>query len=1282
MDQAMQHISLDKNRQLSPEQDYTFLREKGIEFIQELSGKLWTDHNAHDPGITLLETLCYALTDLGYRTSFPMADLLERGPMDDPAFQQTGLFPSHEILPTCPVTINDFRKLLIKIDGIRNAWLQPLDQTGEVTLYADCKNDKLTFGHLQFLVEKGMLTRREIAVDLHNRLLLFPYAKFITGISLTSFSEHPGFLALSNNLIPGAEFENTDIEQLDVELEALQDDYFPSDTFEIEPGLNAIFDETTKYHTFWIANKEADLLFRGERYTSSSGRNRGIRSVQKNALLETNWKKSQTIDQKFFFTLRAGNNREIGRSPYYDTAEEMRAALAELRSLEFLGGNGSVPTIRRRRLVSEERRWQAQITFSFSNRKPFTDTLEVHTPFSMEEGLPTEVINLLEDPTSELWSDFWKKQERLVKAELKSVHPSGLYDVLLELDIDEELGSLNETTLFYRIPFGQLKGVEVAVDIWDEIDWTRSLQAILNIDPITIIRIPGSSPDTYKGAASLQVGGALTEIKNIQIQILNDKPSSFDPAVEITAEKLVEALQGTDATNEDRALLPVYWKKQQAIEQALSKVDCTLNANRNLCEDFRQIKTVEAEQIAVCVDIEAQSNADLEVLQAKIYLAIEEYLNPSLKYYSLQELLDEGWTADEIFDGPFMPHDFTCGGQAVFTKGGFVKTEELETTQLKEVIYTSDLINILLDFEEVIHIKNLLLRKYDASGNPVGDAQSWCMEITPGKQPKLNISFSKFLFFKNQIPYTPRPTETKETLDWLRASQERRAYVDPHQELDLPKGRYRNLHQYFPIQDDLPRNYGVGKARLPLDVPAQRLAQAKQLKGYLMFFDQILADYLAQLSHAKWLLSPEEITQTYFTKYLDESSITRTEIDFETEYYVSQNGVPALSNPVVRQRLYESEDQFLSRRNRILDHLLARFAEQFTDYTLLLFDLQGNRLKTNADLIADKGQFLKSYPEISRARATAFNYRPENPAELWDSNNISGLEQRIGRLAGINNISRRNLHCPFPMEQVLRTRKVAGDNAWFLVITDDSNKQLFRSIETFPQEEAIEISLEVGPYIRGLGSYQIQPDGRLQIEAAGHTLTHNQVFESVNDAEEVIRSIFIEYDRILKDAETCSSEDSEGILLIEHLLLRPLFPIAEEGLLDVCLPKDCTCCGEEDPYSFRISVVLPYWPGRFDNLNFRSYFERLLRAETPAHIHAKICWIDNEQMHILEDRYRAFLEEKYKRRPDKDVYNHRLKALVEILGQIQTIYPEATLHDCEEDGNEIPVRLGSTSLGI
>ncbi|QDM29033.1 hypothetical protein FNL56_25060 [Tardiphaga sp. vice304] len=42
--------------------DYAWLKQHGTERIQQLAGQIWTDYNEHDPGVTTLEQLCYALT--------------------------------------------------------------------------------------------------------------------------------------------------------------------------------------------------------------------------------------------------------------------------------------------------------------------------------------------------------------------------------------------------------------------------------------------------------------------------------------------------------------------------------------------------------------------------------------------------------------------------------------------------------------------------------------------------------------------------------------------------------------------------------------------------------------------------------------------------------------------------------------------------------------------------------------------------------------------------------------------------------------------------------------------------------------------------------------------------------------------------------------------------------------------------------------------------------------------------------------------------------------------
>ena len=63
-------VTISKEKPKIPALDYEFLRQEGLKYIEALASDIWTDYNSHDPGITILEMLCYAITDLGLRTNF------------------------------------------------------------------------------------------------------------------------------------------------------------------------------------------------------------------------------------------------------------------------------------------------------------------------------------------------------------------------------------------------------------------------------------------------------------------------------------------------------------------------------------------------------------------------------------------------------------------------------------------------------------------------------------------------------------------------------------------------------------------------------------------------------------------------------------------------------------------------------------------------------------------------------------------------------------------------------------------------------------------------------------------------------------------------------------------------------------------------------------------------------------------------------------------------------------------------------------------------------------
>lgn len=104
------------------------LRSLGIDYTQALSGKVWTDYNLHDPGVTILEQLCYALTELAYRADQPVADHLCQpdGVID---YERQALFRPHEILRCRPTTENDYRRVLLDgIPGLADARFIPHDE--------------------------------------------------------------------------------------------------------------------------------------------------------------------------------------------------------------------------------------------------------------------------------------------------------------------------------------------------------------------------------------------------------------------------------------------------------------------------------------------------------------------------------------------------------------------------------------------------------------------------------------------------------------------------------------------------------------------------------------------------------------------------------------------------------------------------------------------------------------------------------------------------------------------------------------------------------------------------------------------------------------------------------------------------------------------------------------------------------------------------------------------------------------------------------------------------
>jgi hypothetical protein len=93
--------------------------------------------------------------------------------------------------------------------------------------------------------------------------------------------------------------------------------------------------------------------------------------------------------------------------------------------------------------------------------------------------------------------------------------------------------------------------------------------------------------------------------------------------------------------------------------------------------------------------------------------------------------------------------------------------------------------------------------------------------------------------------------------------------------------------------------------------------------------------------------------------------------------------------------------------------------------------------------------------------------------------------------------------------------------------------------------------------------------------------------------------------------ELLSWSANQRAIVVEHLLLRPKFP--GDALMAPCSDGPCTSCDDADPYSFRLSFVMPGWTAPFnDNLELRGFADRTIAQELPAHLLAKVCWVGND----------------------------------------------------------------------
>ncbi len=1221
-------IFIEKDPKRIASQDYRLLREAGLRQIEKLAHDLWTDYNIHDPGITILELLAYAITDLGYRTGYEMKDLLTEevnGVVQNNSNFHTALY----ILPCNPVTFDDLRLWLIDIDGVRQAWISKhrsvvycLD-----TLYKKLKDECTLPGDETLDPLNGLF---DVLLEYEDYVL----EERIAPLGLVARLDPPagGFIT------PGQEGLLFKVRH-PLEIRAVH----------VYPGAaNLGVDDNLTVRLF---RREIDGTL--TEITGPDGpltATLGTERQDKKTRVELHFH----LDPGFTYLLTAeGSLVDL----YRENAGDFRYYLPRLVEL-ISGYDGVVPD------NAYYYFYDWEIAYAVS---PLViDQLAAAAPVSGTAGLP--------DNTSPPGGAYINTGNRglyfdvhcPLVLESVGVYPEVAGPVTVRLlDID---GVVLQSKTFQLTNPGAINQVTL--------DWEISpgLQYALDAAGTTLRLYRSNNPGF---------------------------PFALDQALEITAGR-----NNAGAVTANRYFFFYNWQVtyRPCLPQVteLTKDDIRLAVKerlhlvRNLCEDFVNIRDLRLENIGVCADLEVRPDVDIHEVLAEIFYQLELYVSPPVNFYTIEELQARGKTTDQIFEGPLLDH-------------GFIDYEEFRRLERRCFLRTSDIIQIIMDIPGVVAVKEISLLSFveitDPSLIEPGDQvvvidgkqywyrqEPWVLELqdTGLFAPNFDPDRSKFIFYKNGLPYFPNRSRVIERYEEKRAQNVSSKLKGHERDLPVPVGTFKDLEDYYPIQHDLPETYRVGRWRVPRSSTDLRKAQSRQLKAFLMFFEQILANYLSQLANVRSLFSWEPgAIRSYFTQVVSEKIADIEDLFLD---------LPGLEGQL--WDIIESQATAQERKNRFLDHLIGRYAEDFTEYGLLMYSLY--REDAPPRLIRDKQCFLADYPKVSSERGKAYDYRyPEEPT------NLTGFQRRLYRLLGIRGedcgIFRRN----FSTDRFQLVKfEIDGEDRWRIIFTaaDDTTLIFF---ETYiDPDNPCETKEQTCSLLDNLIPFGADPDNwrwnaaesRWELfrvcngEEQVFGYTADPAIVTMEDLQAMIIDVWADY------------AQREGFHVIEHILLRkrtledPFLPV------EVHSPGDeCDCVEVRDPYSFRATVILPSWPDRFQRIRFRQYVEQLLRLEAPAHVYLKICWISFCEMQHFESCYNewqrqhAALPPEFRgelplpaqadldtlTRPQMEDYTVALQNMIDCMHRLTTVFPMARLHDCqgEASGEEPPITLNNTNLG-
>ncbi|MFK7887705.1 MAG: hypothetical protein AB8G16_12675 [Gammaproteobacteria bacterium] len=655
-------------------------------------------------------------------------------------------------------------------------------------------------------------------------------------------------------------------------------------------------------------------------------------------------------------------------------------------------------------------------------------------------------------------------------------------------------------------------------------------------------------------------------------------------------------------------------------EEARDSVGAEIKTNfarqRNLCEDVHDnVMVLESLNCDLAGVIEIDGlHAPGDVL-GQIYYAAVAYIASNVRVNAQSESSDVAPELMDLFDGPLVAHDRV-------TRDGNSNPDS---------VMLSTLVGILQEVPGVVRIENI--RIVTGSGDSAvvhsetvarrhGNKALWLNVPKPKVASKAQPQNGhRLILRKNE-----REIEYADSAAWHKfyqlitaAHEARRKRINVADAYDQPTGVPRDFSTFHSIRHHFPETYGIGDRGLRASESPERRAQAQQLRAYLLLFEQIMANHLANVDNIRVLFASavERIVgPTYAVQLLDDAvgeqaPIVDRSIDF-------------LRAVIARF------DRAAERRSRQLDHMMAVFGERFSQKSLRHFDQYSTTPDQMQAVVANKAAFLEQIVKITRDRVGGFNY--------LSADSSGGFMQRVCLLLGF--CTTRESRVETLRSINVRPRSCAADENLSSPVTENA--------------DAMNLFQDSG-YAALLLTYGTQRENYYRAPAT--TGRAADIFLHAGRDRQAVR-IWTCPDGETADATVQRLQQraialcrcSEGVHVLEHVLLRPCG--GERAHLNGDEGRRCPGSIEKVDlwrafYALRFSAFFPDWTARCSDPAFRELAQETININSPAHVYGQCFWLDFEQMSQFESLFSRWKREREKAHPEPACLDRAAWCLIE-----------------------------------